>query len=298
MAMLTFGLTMVRHGETQYNKDKLLQGQGIDSPLSEIGKQQAEAAGNYLREVKFTNVFSSNMRRARQTADIIVKNNVHCSGVEIVSDPQLKERNMKDMAKAAGQSCPDFTPPQGETPEQPVWDQTLGDALDHMPHIRNSWMELVQDEASSLKGNKSSFYLIKPVKVRIRGFLKSMFERIVADHCVAGQSYPTGGNHPAQDVEELLAGYPADGVWDLPVHALVVGHGAYMRVAVRYLVEELHCTVPSCLKMSHVFSACPNTGMCRFILTLRQNDTGIEPTDVSCIFINRRDHLQDGEDKQ
>ncbi|KAI1882263.1 hypothetical protein AGOR_G00248880 [Albula goreensis] len=129
MAMLTFGLTMVRHGETQYNKDKLLQGQGIDSPLSEIGKQQAEAAGNYLREVKFTNVFSSNMRRARQTADIIVKNNVHCSGVEIVSDPQLKERsfgiaeggpvqNMKDMAKAAGQSCPDFTPPQGETPEQ------------------------------------------------------------------------------------------------------------------------------------------------------------------------------------
>lgn len=41
-------------------------GQAIDSPLSEIGLQQAEAAGRYLKDVKFSNVFVSDMLRAQQ----------------------------------------------------------------------------------------------------------------------------------------------------------------------------------------------------------------------------------------
>lgn len=41
-------------------------GQAIDAPLSEAGLQQAEAAGRYLAHVKFTNVFVSNMLRAKQ----------------------------------------------------------------------------------------------------------------------------------------------------------------------------------------------------------------------------------------
>lgn len=41
-------------------------GQAIDAPLSEAGLQQAEAAGRYLADVKFTNVFVSNMLRAKQ----------------------------------------------------------------------------------------------------------------------------------------------------------------------------------------------------------------------------------------
>lgn len=85
-------------GETQYNKEGLLQGmtegicakkiislnlsfsslsylhlslflhtgQAIDSPLSDIGLQQAEAAGRYLKDVKFSNVFVSDMLRAKQ----------------------------------------------------------------------------------------------------------------------------------------------------------------------------------------------------------------------------------------
>lgn len=43
-------------------------GQGIDSPLSEIGVQQAEAAGEYLQDVHFTNVFASDMKRAKQVS--------------------------------------------------------------------------------------------------------------------------------------------------------------------------------------------------------------------------------------
>lgn len=43
-------------------------GQKIDSPLSEIGIQQSEAAGRYLGDVKFTNVFVSDMKRAKQVS--------------------------------------------------------------------------------------------------------------------------------------------------------------------------------------------------------------------------------------
>ncbi|KAJ8249660.1 hypothetical protein COCON_G00228760 [Conger conger] len=259
--LLTFGLTMVRHGETQYNKDRLLQGQGIDTPLSETGRQQSGAAGLYLRDLKFTNVFVSNMQRARQTADIIVKNNAHCSGLEIVVDPQLKERSfgiaeggpvqcMKDMAKAAGQACGDFTPPQGETPEQ--------------------------------------------VRERIRGFLSSMFQRMAADHCGDGQPEPRGRSQAALDTDDdtPLPGRPDDGLSDVGAHALVVGHGAYISLVVRHLVEELQCSLPGGLKASHSFSSCPNTGLCRFLLTLRAGERGPEPGHVRCVFLNRRDHLK------
>lgn len=41
-------------------------GQGIDTSLSEMGLQQAEAAGQYLQDLRFTNVFVSNLQRAIQ----------------------------------------------------------------------------------------------------------------------------------------------------------------------------------------------------------------------------------------
>lgn len=43
-------------------------GQGIDSSLSEIGVRQAEAAGRYLQDVHFTDVFASDMKRAMQVS--------------------------------------------------------------------------------------------------------------------------------------------------------------------------------------------------------------------------------------
>lgn len=41
-------------------------GQTVDSALSEVGLQQAEAAGVYLKDVKFNSVFVSDMLRAKQ----------------------------------------------------------------------------------------------------------------------------------------------------------------------------------------------------------------------------------------
>ncbi|XP_010714932.1 fructose-2,6-bisphosphatase TIGAR isoform X2 [Meleagris gallopavo] len=98
--MVRFGLTVVRHGETRYNKDKILQGQGIDEPLSPTGFRQADAAGLFLSNVKFTHVFSSDLLRAKQKYGV-------AEGRPLT--------DLKAMAKAAGQQCPTFTPAGGET---------------------------------------------------------------------------------------------------------------------------------------------------------------------------------------
>nr|XP_046251102.1 probable fructose-2,6-bisphosphatase TIGAR A [Scatophagus argus] len=257
MKALTFGLTLVRHGETQYNKQGLLQGQAIDSPLSEIGLQQAEAAGCYLENVKFSNVFVSDMLRAQQTAETIMKHNSSCSGLQMVCDPLLKERSfgiaeggrvqdMREMAKAAGQSFAAFTPPKGETQEQ--------------------------------------------VKQRVQEFLVKMLQQIGAEHW----------HDKAQDETSLSAppdtspveGKADDGVRGFPVHALVVTHGAYMSVTVRYFVEELHCSLPPCSNKAHVFSLSPNTGLCRFILTVRKEDDSFKLSGMRCVFVHRGDHVK------
>ncbi|XP_068810181.1 fructose-2,6-bisphosphatase TIGAR isoform X3 [Struthio camelus] len=98
--MACFGLTIVRHGETRYNKDKILQGQGVDEPLSDTGFRQADAAGVFLRNVKFTHIFSSDLLRAKQKYGV-------AEGRPLT--------DLKAMAKAAGEQCPSFTPSGGET---------------------------------------------------------------------------------------------------------------------------------------------------------------------------------------
>lgn len=61
---------IVRHGETEWNKTGLLQGHA-DSPLTTLGKEQAELIAKELRRVRFDEVFASDLLRAKRTAEII-----------------------------------------------------------------------------------------------------------------------------------------------------------------------------------------------------------------------------------
>ena len=67
-------IILIRHGETNWNKEGRFQGQ-IDIPLNEKGKEQASKASQYLEEIEFTKAFSSSMKRPYETAKIILKNN-------------------------------------------------------------------------------------------------------------------------------------------------------------------------------------------------------------------------------
>jgi len=65
-------LTVVRHAETEWNRERRYQG-ATDTPLSETGRAQAEAAARVLAAEALDAVWSSPLRRARETAEAIAR---------------------------------------------------------------------------------------------------------------------------------------------------------------------------------------------------------------------------------
>ena len=64
-------IIIVRHGETDWNKEGRFQGQ-IDIPLNNNGKLQAKQASEYLKNIEFSKIYSSSMQRPFETAKIIL----------------------------------------------------------------------------------------------------------------------------------------------------------------------------------------------------------------------------------
>ncbi len=64
---------LIRHGETNWNKEGRFQGQ-IDIPLNENGRNQARKTFEYLKNISFNRAFSSSMHRPYETAQIILQN--------------------------------------------------------------------------------------------------------------------------------------------------------------------------------------------------------------------------------
>lgn len=62
---------LVRHGETEWNNKKLIQGHS-DIPLNVKGELQSKQLGEKLKDVHFEAVFSSDLIRAKRTAEIII----------------------------------------------------------------------------------------------------------------------------------------------------------------------------------------------------------------------------------
>lgn len=63
---------VVRHGETQWNREEVFRGTK-DIPLNEIGKKQAERVGLYFSHMPVNRIISSPLSRALQTAEAISK---------------------------------------------------------------------------------------------------------------------------------------------------------------------------------------------------------------------------------
>lgn len=62
---------IIRHGETEANVKKILQGHS-DYPLTQRGKDQAKEVSGLLKNIHFDKVFSSDLFRAKHTAQLIL----------------------------------------------------------------------------------------------------------------------------------------------------------------------------------------------------------------------------------
>ncbi|NEQ47921.1 MAG: histidine phosphatase family protein [Leptolyngbya sp. SIOISBB] len=80
-------LLLVRHGETEWNRQKRFQGQ-IDIPLNDNGKRQGGQAAEFLKAVKIDAAVSSSLSRPKETAELILQ---HHPDVPLDTTDGLKE---------------------------------------------------------------------------------------------------------------------------------------------------------------------------------------------------------------
>jgi broad specificity phosphatase PhoE len=107
-------LLLVRHGETDWNADGRWQGHA-DIPLNEHGRAQAETlAEELLAEERVDVVYTSDLARARETAEILAQR----LGVEVALDRDLREI---DVGTREGRTWADID-------DQPDWDGEPQDA--------------------------------------------------------------------------------------------------------------------------------------------------------------------------
>ncbi len=107
---------LVRHGETQWNAERRIQGQS-DSPLTEKGEQQAWQVGGRVRALGITHIISSDLGRTRRTAEIIAE----ACGCSVTYDPRLRELDMGVLERRLIDSL---------TEEEEGWRRTLVNGTD------------------------------------------------------------------------------------------------------------------------------------------------------------------------
>ncbi|KAF7322318.1 Phosphoglycerate mutase-like protein [Mycena chlorophos] len=83
---------IVRHGETRENREAIIQGQ-LDTELNELGLLQAKQVARTLKAVVFDAAYTSDLKRAVKTAEIILEEQP-TSEVELRKEEALRERFM------------------------------------------------------------------------------------------------------------------------------------------------------------------------------------------------------------
>ena len=81
-------ILLVRHGETDWNLARRIQGHS-DRPLNETGREQARELADALASEPIDAVYSSDLARAHETARIVAERR----GLEVTAIPDLRERD-------------------------------------------------------------------------------------------------------------------------------------------------------------------------------------------------------------
>jgi len=85
----------LRHGQTDLNASKRIQGCGYDPPLNAVGRRQAKSAARLLESKGIGVICSSPLKRARETAEIVAKR-LKFDKTQIIKCERLRERDFGD----------------------------------------------------------------------------------------------------------------------------------------------------------------------------------------------------------
>ena len=77
---------LVRHGETEWNKEYRLQGQA-DTRLNDYGRELAQITAEALKDIPFDVIYHSPLNRAEETAVILKQSRT----IDIIADERIKE---------------------------------------------------------------------------------------------------------------------------------------------------------------------------------------------------------------
>ena len=137
-------LYLIRHGETDWNKIKKLQG-ATDIPLNENGEAVARATCEGMKEIPLDMIFTSPLKRAYRTAELVRGERK----IPLITDERIREIGFGDyegvILKAEGGNIPDpdfvffftkpdqyKTPPKGESIPELL--KRTGEFLEELKH--------------------------------------------------------------------------------------------------------------------------------------------------------------------
>ena len=70
-------LYLARHGQTDYNRDGIVQGRGVDLSLNATGRAQADRLADRLADLPLDAIYASELKRAQETAVVVARHHPH-----------------------------------------------------------------------------------------------------------------------------------------------------------------------------------------------------------------------------
>ena len=69
-------LYIIRHGETELNRQGIVQGRGVNSDLNDTGRAQAEAFYQMYKDIPFEKIYTSSLKRTHQTVHKFIESGI------------------------------------------------------------------------------------------------------------------------------------------------------------------------------------------------------------------------------
>lgn len=164
-------ITIIRHGQTEYNVRDIMQGQQ-HVPLDAVGLEQAAKVADRLIDEVFDVFYTSDLKRTVQTAEKIAQK----IGKEMIHAPQLRERGLGRIENKTKDEAFSLLNIKHGMPPHHFWN--FREALDHLKHGIEKYTDFnkrIRDFVKHIKReHKDEHVLLVSHGGTIRGILKHL----------------------------------------------------------------------------------------------------------------------------